>query len=818
MLGSDWPLVGRETELVAAGAARENGAGGVWLSGPAGVGRTRLAHEIVSRFSAAGCSTRWISVTPGMAAVPFGAFRHLLEPGDEARDSPDALWDALDGLLGHHPGPETAVVAIDDAHHLDELSAALVHHLTMSRSTFVVLTVLDDSDVPGALTAMWKDSLVERLDMGALDRSVADEILRNALAGDVERPTVQALWSHSGGNVLLLRELMLSALEDGTLTERDASWSWRGRGHASARLREVVATRLGRLSAAERSALEYVAVGGSLPRETLRVLADDHVIDELEARGLLAAEVNDGAIDLDVSHSVYADVLRDALSAPKLRDLRRQLVRVASRTMTGGPRDAVRLAILRLEAGEPVDPMTLRSAATAVLWNAGHLLAESLSETVSAQPVPLGSEGGVALRLARAAWEQSGDIQSGIELSVVYAWTGQVDNAALLLETVEARAANEEERAEIAAARATLLFWGLGRPEDAIAVLRDAEAECRSIVGTASHRELARARAGIALNTARPRQALEISEAIIAAGPDDLAAARARPTIAAALAMIGRCEDALAFVDMFLPAAIEQLDTSPLIAVQLLTARNGALMRLGRVIESNNLAEQCLSVALEGESIDGVAVFESWAGRARLGAGDVQGARRHLVEAEALFAERDPLVMRVWASSLIAQAAVWENDLATARRALTDAEAARRCDRFFDGDLHLARVLLATAEFRTHDAVVAVGDAVEWAKAAEMPVEEAIAWHAAVRLGRAESSVAPLAELSAQLLNPFVAALAAHARASAENHGDALVAAADEFAALGLRLHELESATEALDAYERHGATRSARRARATLH
>ena len=425
----------------------------------------------------------------------------------------------------------------------------------------------------------------------------------------------------------------------------------------------------------------------------------------------------------------------------------------------------MRLAILRLEAGEPVDPMTLRSAATAVLWNAGHLLAESLSQTVSAQPVPLGSEGGVALRLARAAWEQSGDIPSGIELSVVYAWIGQVDNAALILETVEARAANEEERAEIAAARATLLFWGLGRPADAIAVLQDAEAECRSIVGTASHRELARARAGIELNIARPHQALEISEAIIAAGPDDLATARARPTIAAALAMIGRCDDALSFVDTFLPAAIEQLDTSPLIAGQLLTARNGALMRLGRVAESNRLAEQCLSVALEGESIDGVAVFESWAGRARLGAGDVQGARRHLVEAEALFAERDPLVMRVWTSSLIAQAAVWENDLATARRALTDAEATRRCDRFFDGDLHLARVLFATAERRTHDAVAAVDDAVEWARAAEMPVEEAIAWHAAVRLGRAESSVAPLTALSARLRNPFVAALAAHARA-----------------------------------------------------
>ena len=160
---------------------------------------------------------------------------------------------------------------------------------------------------------MWKDGLVERLDIGTLGLEEAEAILRYALAGEVERPTVQALWSHSGGNVLLLRELTLSALEDGTLSRKDAIWSWRGRGHASARFREVVATRLGRLSEAERAALEYVAVGGPLPRETLRVLADDAVLDELEARGLLVAEVIDGTIDLDVSHSVYADVLRDAL-------------------------------------------------------------------------------------------------------------------------------------------------------------------------------------------------------------------------------------------------------------------------------------------------------------------------------------------------------------------------------------------------------------------------------------------------------------------------------------------------------------------------
>ena len=208
--------------------------------------------------------------------------------------------------------------------------------------------------------------------------------------------------------------------------------------------------------------------------------------------------------------------------------------------------------------------------------------------------------------------------------------------------------------------------------------------------------------------------------------------------------MSGRCDEALAFVDQYLPTAFEQLDTSPLIAVQLLTARNGAFMRLGRAAESRDLADQCLAVALVGESIDGTAVFESWAGRARLLAGDIQGARRHLIEAEALFAERDPLGMRPWALFSTAQASVWGGDLDAAHRALADAEPVRRFERYFDGDLHLARVLLATAEHRTRDATDAIADAVTWATAAGMPVEAALAWHASVRLGRAEHCVEPL--------------------------------------------------------------------------
>lgn len=63
----DWPLVGRDEELAAAEAAL--GRGGVVPAGPAGVGKTRMAREVVQRARREGRETEWLAATAECAAA-----------------------------------------------------------------------------------------------------------------------------------------------------------------------------------------------------------------------------------------------------------------------------------------------------------------------------------------------------------------------------------------------------------------------------------------------------------------------------------------------------------------------------------------------------------------------------------------------------------------------------------------------------------------------------------------------------------------------------------------------------------------------------
>ena len=78
------------------------------------------------------------------------------------------------------------MLAIDDAHALDEASAALAHQLVTQDGVRVLATVRRGEDVPDAIVGLWKDGLCERLDLEPLTRDALDQLVVEALGGPVD--------------------------------------------------------------------------------------------------------------------------------------------------------------------------------------------------------------------------------------------------------------------------------------------------------------------------------------------------------------------------------------------------------------------------------------------------------------------------------------------------------------------------------------------------------------------------------------------------------------------------------------------------------
>ena len=228
----EWPLTGRADELAAAVAAvcRVGRSAGVVVAGGAGVGATRLARETVA---AAGKPVRWVAGSRSARTVAWGALAPLL--GGE----PPSITAAVAALAG-----AGGVVAVDDAHLLDDASAAAVRHVALLGRAAVVLTVRSGRVAPDAVTALWKDGTLPRIDLAALTAVAARALVEAALGGLVDPLTAARLHALTRGNPQLLRQVVEDERAKGRLRAEAGVWRWRGRFVPSARLHELVSARI----------------------------------------------------------------------------------------------------------------------------------------------------------------------------------------------------------------------------------------------------------------------------------------------------------------------------------------------------------------------------------------------------------------------------------------------------------------------------------------------------------------------------------------------------------------------------------------------
>ncbi|MFL5778699.1 MAG: AAA family ATPase, partial [Chloroflexota bacterium] len=443
-------LVGRDDLVRRATAALDGGSGGVVLVGEGGVGKSRLASELVGLAKDRGYFAVSTVGTQAAAAIPLGALGHLLP--DLSASNGNVLMAAR-AALAEQAGDRPLLVSVDDAHLLDDHSATLVLQLAMSMPSVVVATVRTGEPVPDAVLALWKEGIAERIEVGNLDDASIAALAGEVLGGPIDPPLAAAITSRAGGNALFARELSLSGRDAGAIAAIDGRWTLVGKLGVSARLVELVRARVDDLTPAERAAVDVIAHGEPIGQQLASDIVGEDALLALERRGLVVLRDDRRRQEVWLSHPMYAEVLR----AMTRRMLASSIIgRLAAATTATGMRrrsDLLRVATWQLDAGDG-DPDLLRRAAT---------------ETRRA-----GDMGGTA-RLAAGAWDLRPDTDVAILLGTALGFSGRFEEADAIFAAAEELATDDPTLTRIAIVHVAILSAGLGQPQAAIALLTETE-------------------------------------------------------------------------------------------------------------------------------------------------------------------------------------------------------------------------------------------------------------------------------------------------------------------------------------------------------
>lgn len=769
-----WPLVGRTREQQLAEAAfAESSCAGVVLTGDAGMGKTRLARDFFDQCQASGRDTLWVSATSSVRSVPFGAFAHLLPTTLLASGGVTNLLRAAAQALPGIARGRVPLVCVDDAHLLDHLAAALVHHLAVARSARLLLTVRSRARVPGSIEALWKDHFVERVALAPLSESDVHDLVSTALDGVVDRRVYHNVWCMSQGNPLLVHELLVGGVETGVIAQRAGVWRWDGAAIAVPGLREFVQTRMGRLTPEARRVMASVAFAEPLEPSIVETLADTALLEALGRRDLVRFERDGRRKFLRLAHPLYGEVIRASpqWSQRALDDLLRRLQALPKRRRG----DLLRLATLHLEAGSHASVALMLEAGREAIRRFDYGLAERFATAIPRDGAPSGS---VTLLLSEALIGQD-----------------RIADANRLLANTNLRHQTDLQLARFTIARAHLLFWRLRRGDDAASVIAAAE---RAVTDPVARDELTAERVALLLFGGKTEAAIETARPVFERGrSSDRGLMLTGAGLAQGLALLGRHNAARAVIDRTrtatqrasrspnFPFAVQWLD---LVAGQVDLCEGSICAAIAR---HRSVHDELVEVV--GESPRGAALF--FLGVAYRVQGRLHTAIDCLQQGIALLREKDGFNHLGACLAELSHCLALAGDITGAELLLAEGEERRtdcfRFDQFYFGQ---ARTWLADGRGDPAAALACARENADRLLAMKHQVHGAIALFDVARLGRPGDVQSALASLADQVEGPLVRSLAEGAAALAARDGRRLDEVAAAFEELGALLFAAEMA------------------------
>lgn len=757
-----WRILERLREREAVAVALASPGTAVLLVGAGGVGKSTLA-----RMCAADPALTIIAL-PELCEVPLGALAAVV-PGLGAVPVEDRFALAVRELSAR---AAEGLLVVDDAAHLDRLSAAAVYQAVAVAGARAILTARDGQPLPAPLARLRHEARLTAVPVEPFGIDDVERLLHAAVGAPPDPGSLRELHGISAGNPMYLRALVEHAVRGGQVRIGAAGATVQLVGVPD-ELVGVVAALLADLGQEAFSVLRRAVYAE--PVGAARLGSPDAVAQLVEERLL--------RVEGGVARAAHP-IIREAVRARVLPSEHRALTREAAQLLSGEADDQLRIrrTQLLIEAGEPPAADELLAAAEWANAAQDHRLAAEL--------------GGLAA--------EHGEPMGRLVVAVALSALGDDEGAERAFDDARLAASTPATAARVASRAAQHAALRCGDPARAITIIEAARAglDGRDPAGRALDIELVkwRAMAGGMLESPMPPDpgddaSAVLSTLLMAAMVQTMGGrlAEARQTIATARPMV----DAVRVQE---PFARELLDLDE----YLVRVFDGELVSAERFAEErvdlgtpHTVGLWCYVLALQHQQLGRLSAARELAERA------VRSLR--WFDFTGLVGPAEALHATVLARS---------GDAARAEAALEAMDA----DRFADIKVVLqaaeARSWLLVGRGRREEAARVVADAAGLGADRGHPVLAAVTAFVAVLQGAGEHVLDVMARITTVTDAALVHVHARHARAAAARDAAALDTIAAEYSALGHLLGAASAWSFAAREWERQGRGEAARASR----